>query len=726
MAIGESAYTSSSSFSSSSSSSAVSEDKDTSAGYLAARDGDGFIKTLSFTPLTNQQEVTIGSSLGITHVPRNAGAALPRGMGSVGWELPYALAVGVVSRVNALKGRPLWYEAAALYQPWAEKHALWLLKARRREQQDFQRVKLLKRQQLEEPGVTNVGGRGEGTGTPDWYLHNPLWLNTHWQCHDIFNNSGGDPNHVLSSVSALAERLDVSSLGLHWYEWQQGPDPDPAARYKFDTHYPDYFPPRRPQAFKQAISSLRDKYQVYTMPYINGRIFDIGSDSYLRDDGEQYCTKSTPARVLRGGYEHPFAHDLKIDTESYGSNATFCVANPFTPYWQNKIADTAAELINDWGVAGVYIDQIGASTPNMCWDASHDHTLGGGDWWRRGYSQTLDRINARLSDSLEPGQQSEHSEHSEHSEQQQQQQQWPITTENSAEAYMGGVQGYLSLGTFRNSLALTPSAGNAAQTFSRLAPAFPAVYGGVYVGFGAEWSQKDWMDHDWWRGKLAAQFITGAQMGWFSVAGLAEDEKCGPMATGGLLMDEQHGSLVAYLQTLARTRILPRALIALTRGRLLRPVALRPLPATRFQTLDSVGGGLPRLLFDTLAVSSWEIPLQWQHAADLGIGQANNQASDNKDNNNGTVRIVTLLTAPADTVGYAGSMTVDFLNWGVEESLMHVGVTRLHHTRPKASHPRSRDVLVSRKYAGTVSYPVDVVEISMGALETVILEFFSN
>ena len=65
---------------------------------------------------------------------------------------------------------------------------------------------------------------------PDWYRSNSIWLNTHWQCHDIFNETGGDPAFVASYTKRVAALLDQPSVALHWYEWQQGPDPSPDAR----------------------------------------------------------------------------------------------------------------------------------------------------------------------------------------------------------------------------------------------------------------------------------------------------------------------------------------------------------------------------------------------------------------------------------------------------------------------------------------------------------------
>ena len=56
---------------------------------------------------------------------------------------------------------------------------------------------------------------------------------------------------MLTVTQAIRDRFG-ENISLHWYEWQQGPDPDPAQRYRFDTHYPDYLPPRGGAYFGEA------------------------------------------------------------------------------------------------------------------------------------------------------------------------------------------------------------------------------------------------------------------------------------------------------------------------------------------------------------------------------------------------------------------------------------------------------------------------------------------
>ena len=162
----------------------------------------------------------------------------------------------------------------------------------------------------------------------------------------MFNKTGGDPTVVLDMVSRVATLLEEPTLLLHYYEWQQGPDPHPEKRYLFDTHYPDYFPARgagRGEMYKKVVEELKEKYSVYTFPYINGRIFDIESDTYLNVGGDKYCTKIYEEPQLVNADSQPV-----IAFESYGSDATFCVSSPHEPFWQDKIADVTLTLLEDW------------------------------------------------------------------------------------------------------------------------------------------------------------------------------------------------------------------------------------------------------------------------------------------------------------------------------------------------------------------------------------------
>ncbi len=52
-------------------------------------------------------------------------------------------------------------------------------------------------------------------------------------------------------------------------------------------------------------------------------------------------------------------------------------------------------------------------------------------------------------------------------------------------------------------------------------PAFPAVYGGYYIGFGSIFNVADLEQTDVAAARLAANLVFGVQLGWFFVGGLS-------------------------------------------------------------------------------------------------------------------------------------------------------------------------------------------------------------
>jgi hypothetical protein len=68
---------------------------------------------------------------------------------------------------------------------------------------------------------------------------------------------------------------------------------------------------------------------IYVTPYINGRLFDINTQSWRLDNASFFATTMSSPRAL----PQQFPHYL----EEYGSLQLFAVMCPFTSYWQRKI-----------------------------------------------------------------------------------------------------------------------------------------------------------------------------------------------------------------------------------------------------------------------------------------------------------------------------------------------------------------------------------------------------
>lgn len=181
---------------------------------------------------------------------------------------------------------------------------------------------------------------------------------------------------VDDEFDALDKAADLLGphLSAHWYWWHQ---------IEYDTHYPEYLPAR--PGFAQRVAQIHKK-GVHVTPYMNGRLWDPHSESYARDGG-----KDASVRKMDG----------TLYTEIY---RTSCVVNsvtcPYTKTWHDKLCSLVESIQAEYGVDGVYIDQVGCTVPVPCWNPSHGHPRGGGSFWVEGYQRILRDIRR---DHLRPG-----------------------------------------------------------------------------------------------------------------------------------------------------------------------------------------------------------------------------------------------------------------------------------------------------------------------------------
>ncbi len=310
-----------------------------------------------------------------------------------------------------------WFDAAQIYRTWVSQKAKWW-------------------------PTLGPAGRED---TPKWMRELPAWAMT-----------GGAASECVPRVKAFAKTLGTP-VGFHWYNWHQIP---------FDNDYPHYFPPK--EGFREGVAELKAA-GVYPMPYINGRLWDTHDKG--AEDWE--FTRVALAAATKDETGKPY-------TESYGSketdgiNVKLAAMCPATALWQSRVRDIVLRLFNDCGVSGVYIDQIAAAAPRLCFDASHGHDLGGGHWWTEGYWKLLSAIRA-----AKPAE-------------------CMITTECNAEPYIKWFDGYLTWHWQEQNMV----------------PAFSAVYGGALQMFGRAYRGGPSQDlaH---RMKAGQQLVFGEQIGWF-------------------------------------------------------------------------------------------------------------------------------------------------------------------------------------------------------------------
>jgi len=311
-----------------------------------------------------------------------------------------------------------WYDAAVIYRDWVRKESRW---------------------------VPRLGKDGR-EDTPAWMRRLCLWAQT-----------GGTPEHVTRTVKEFAASMGVP-VGFHWYSWHEIP---------FDNDYPHYFPAKK--GFAEAVRDLQAS-GVYVMPYINARLWDT------RDKGTEdfEFTRAALAGATKDEQGKPY-------TETYGSKeadgspvrlAAMCAASPI---WQERVRGIVLSLLNDYGTQAVYMDQVAAAQPPLCFDRSHGHPLGGGHWWIDGYGRMLDAIRGAMpKDRM-------------------------LTTECNAEPYLNLFDGYLTWHWQHDGQV----------------PAFPTVYGGAIQMFGRAYKGLDRPTGDLACAmRVGQQLVYGEQLGW--------------------------------------------------------------------------------------------------------------------------------------------------------------------------------------------------------------------
>lgn len=277
----------------------------------------------------------------------------------------------------------------------------------------------------------------------------PQWLKD----IDLWFQPENDPMDNVELCKKAKDYFGVQTA-LQWYKWHIIP---------FDAYYPDYFPAKKNfVAGVKALQGVADR----VVPYINGRIVDPESRAWIDKDLDAATIKDAQGKM-----------HFEYTSNSKRSLAVEC---PYVPLWHNLIADTVDRLVNDCGVDGVYIDQIGAGYPYQCFDPTHGHPLGGGHFWVDGYRQMLDEVRERMPKGK------------------------ILTTEENIECFIDQFDGLLMI--------------NSPAGQQKLIPLFPAVYSGRTILFGIQYIIPTDIESSMpFREKVAKEFIWGSQLGWFGI-----------------------------------------------------------------------------------------------------------------------------------------------------------------------------------------------------------------
>jgi hypothetical protein len=295
---------------------------------------------------------------------------------------------------------------------------------------------------------------------PSLFDSTDLCFNSGWSMYDVLNVTQGTTATVLQDAFEARMLFPNASMLLHWYVWY---DSVP----NFDMGYPDAFDSPRPN-FASTVATLRAKFNIETMPYINGRSYDITIASFAQHKDEMAQTLNDNGT-------------LRVDAVNYGNNVPLASACAALPWWNNATIPGIVESLAQLGAPAVYVDQIAAASTANCYSSTHGHPVGGGDSWVLGNRKLLKNASKYAA----------------------------ICTENSAEPYVGAADAYLTVASFVS----LPSVD------ARLVPLFQSVYNNITT-VGRIYDPVDLNNPDHACAKTAQTLLYGSVLGWFSWNGI--------------------------------------------------------------------------------------------------------------------------------------------------------------------------------------------------------------
>nr|WP_295868331.1 DUF6259 domain-containing protein [uncultured Chitinophaga sp.] len=209
----------------------------------------------------------------------------------------------------------------------------------------------------------------------DWAVHQPWCRDSRFRKHARESGAArtalwvwnrGRSDHVLTPAIDLKKRTGLP-VNVLWHWWH-------AAAY--DDGFPDYFPPREgDSSFQSAIDSAR-RQGVNALVYMNAFQWGTHTASFEKENALHNAVKDKAGQTA--------AHVYNIFTQH--SLTPMCLATS----WKNKYAGLAGKAINDYHTGGIYMDQ--ACLHHRCYDKSHGHTTGGGNYWVHHFGMLTDMI----------------------------------------------------------------------------------------------------------------------------------------------------------------------------------------------------------------------------------------------------------------------------------------------------------------------------------------------
>ncbi|MBK9389160.1 MAG: hypothetical protein IPN68_02825 [Bacteroidetes bacterium] len=198
--------------------------------------------------------------------------------------------------------------------------------------------------------------------TPEWLEKTALWV---W-------NRGKSPN-VLVPASDLQKRINLP-VSVFWHWWHG---------CSYDDGFPEYIPPREGKnSFISAMSAANEK-GINAIVYMNQALWGTTTESWKNEGAERFAAKDLKGNIL--------SHVFNIFSGK--PTAYMCMG---TQFWKDKYSTLCDSAVNTYGANGVYMDMACLNT--MCFDKSHGHPVGGGNYHIQNFSKMTSLIRSKVND----------------------------------------------------------------------------------------------------------------------------------------------------------------------------------------------------------------------------------------------------------------------------------------------------------------------------------------
>jgi len=202
--------------------------------------------------------------------------------------------------------------------------------------------------------------------TPAWLEETALWV---W--------NRGKSGNVLVPAADLKQRLELP-VNVFWHWWHG---------CSYDDGFPDYFPPREgKKSFISALSSAQEK-DIKAIVYMNQVLWGTSTESWKKENAAAYSAKDIDGKTISQVFNIFTGQPL----------AYMCMT---TQFWKDKYSSLCDNAVNTYHTNGVYMDM--ACTSVMCYDTSHGHSLGGGNYWVKNFGKLTHQIRSKISQNDEP------------------------------------------------------------------------------------------------------------------------------------------------------------------------------------------------------------------------------------------------------------------------------------------------------------------------------------